>query len=102
MLRNDKERREYIADPKNWKVTNSMPGIRLLELKYGDRCWYKLQIWMTRDSFDFDNRKPSTVTEWADVRIMEYLSRTNAYSYGVSPTQIANVMKEIDKKERRK
>lgn len=101
-MRNDKERRQYVDNIENWEVTNSLPGIRLLELRYGKRTWYKLQIWTNRDTYDFDKREMTTVNEWADVRIMEYLPTNHAFSYGVSVTQIVDAIKAIDREARKK
>lgn len=44
-MRNAKERAEFIADPKNWKVVEQSAFTRVLRIEYKGEYRYKVQVY---------------------------------------------------------
>lgn len=97
-MKNQNERMEFVRDPKNWKFESAMPGIKLDSLHYKGATWYKLSIWMTFDGFDYEKRVETVKTEWQEIRMFKQNPDTLAFTRPMSATEIANEIKEIDKK----
>ena len=104
MLRNDKERREYIENEKNWtQVGDTTFGLlRLMMLKYGDAEWYKVQVFQEHQHYEHQTSQFEWVREWVTVGIYSISTARRAFSYGWSTSRIVEAIKEADKAERHK
>ena len=103
MLRNDKERREYIADPKNWETVGTLNNlIRMRTLTYKSETWYTIEIMQMFQHYNLKTRAMEWVSEWRRLGIYQINVDHRAFTYGVSVTEIINRIKEIDKEERAK
>lgn len=101
VLSNDKKRREFIADPANWEPLASADNfVRMSKLMYKGNMWLKLEVWQTSNHWDYQQKKLVEVTGWELIRYYKINEHTHALNYGISPTQIADEIKEIDKKEK--
>ena len=104
MLRNDKERREYIENEKNWtQVGDTTFGLlRLMMLTYGDAEWYKVQVFQEHQHYDCKAGRFEWVREWVTLGIFTISNVRRAFSYGWSTSRIVEAIKEADKEARHK
>ena len=105
-MRNDRERRECVDNQENWETIHEMPGIRIRQLSYKDRSWFKLEIWQTSEEWDWKKDgggvKRIERTLWREVRIFTLNETTHAYGDAISVPQIVEEIKKIDKEEKQK
>lgn len=104
-MRNDKERRDYVENPNNWKTeaeyAGSYPGaLRVSSLTYGDEMWFKVEIIKLQTEFDFDTREHIQLLRWVSLGVyQEAWNGTGFSEEHWSTTQIVNRIKEIDREE---
>lgn len=104
-MRNDKERMEFVKDDANWHRVgvDIMGKVRLRELEYKDHFWYRIEILM--HGFDTEwlgtEMKRTKKVEWQPIRMYVLDKDTRAFEDTISPTQIVDQIKEIDKQERK-
>lgn len=102
-MRNDRERKEYIEDEKNWtQVGDTTFGLlRLMMLTYGDAEWYKVQVFQEHQHYNCKKGDFEWVREWVTVGIYSISTARRAFSYGWSTSRIVEAIKEADKEEKR-
>lgn len=98
-MKNDKERQAFVQDDNNWhRVGVEIMGrVRLRKLEYKDHTWYRIEV-MTRW---FDYKRRAKELRWQPLRMYVIDKETGAFDDTVSVTQIADQIKEIDKKEKK-
>ena len=97
-MRNEKERKQFINTAENWTaVSEAIPGIRLMELQYKEHSWYRIDIMQKRNDFNYEAHKSVEVVKWRTLGMYKILLDDYCYSEGLSATQIANEIKEIDR-----
>lgn len=103
-MKNDKERREFIDNPNNWEQVGEpiMGLVRMSQLTYKYKQWFKVEIFQRYEHYNFKIGKMELVREWIKTGIYEIDTNSRAFTYGISPTQMINAIKEIDKEERAK
>ena len=102
-LTNDKKRRAYIEDPKNWEPLPSADNfVRVSKMLYKEHMWLHIELWQTINSFDSDLRKSVPTTGWQDRGYYKINEHTHALDYQMSISNIVDEIKEIDKKEKEK
>ena len=99
-MRNDKERMQFVKDDANWHRVgvDIMGKVRLRELEYKDHFWYRIEIL----EHYFENYKRVDKVAWRPLRMFALDKDTRAFEDTVSPSQIVEQIKEIDKEERKK
>lgn len=103
-MKNDKERREFIDNPNNWEQVGEdiMGLVRMMQLTYKHKQWFKVEILQRYEHYNIKERRMEPVREWIKTGIYEIDTNSRAFTYGISPTQMINAIKEIDKEERGK
>ena len=103
-MKNDKERREFIDNPNNWEQVGEpiMGLVRMTQLTYKHKQWFKVEIFQSYKHYNIKERRMEPVREWIKTGIYEIDTNSRAFTYGISPTQMINAIKEIDKEERAK
>lgn len=103
-MKNDKERREFIDNPNNWEQVGEpiMGLVRMSQLTYKYKQWFKVEILQTYEHYNIKTGRMEPVREWIKTGIYEIDTNSRAFTYGISPTQMINAIKEIDKEERAK
>lgn len=101
-MRNDKERMEFVKDDANWHRVgvDIMGKVRLRELEYKDHFWYRIEI--LEHYFSGSDYKRVDKVNWRPLRMFVLDKDTRAFEDTISPTQIVEQIKEIDKEERKK
>ena len=102
-MRNDKERMEFVKDDSNWhRVGQDIMGkVRLRELEYKDHFWYRIEILMHGFKWIGTEMKRTKKVEWQPIRMYVLDKNTRAFEDTISPTQIVEQIKEIDKEEKK-
>ena len=95
-MRNDKERQAFVQDDSNWhRVGTDIIGrVRLRELEYHDRTWYRLD---TLQEYEVIKKPPT----WTWLRYYKIDKKTGAF-ITINRSTIIDDIKQIDKEERRK
>ena len=103
-MKNDKERREFIDNPNNWEQVGEpiMGLVRMTQLTYKHKQWFKVEIFQSYEHYNIKERRMEPVREWIKTGIYEIDTNSRAFTYGISPTQMINAIKEIDKEGRAK
>ena len=106
-MRNDKERQQFVQDDNNWHRVGSdiMGKVRLRELEYKNNFWYRIEIlehYFENEFFSGSDYKRVDKVNWRPLRMFVLDKDTRAFEDTVSPTQIVEAIKEIDKEERKK
>jgi hypothetical protein len=102
-LTNDKKRKEFLEDPKNWEPLPSADNfVRISKLLYKEHMWLHLELWQTYNHWDSDLHGFVDATGWRDRGYYKINKHTHALTYQMSIDDIADEIKEIDKKEKRK
>ena len=103
-MKNDKERREFIDNQNNWEQVGEpiMGLVRMSQLTYKYKQWFKVEIFQRYEHYNIKERRMELVREWIKTGIYEIDTNSRAFTYGISPTQMINAIKEIDKEERAK
>jgi hypothetical protein len=103
VLSNEKKRREFVENPQNWEVLPSADNfVRVSKLLYKGHMWFHIEIWQTYEHFDPKARMVIPTTQWVDRGYYKISKRTHALTYQMSIDDIADEIKEIDKKEKEK
>lgn len=103
VLKNDKERREFVQNSDNWETIGEMNGlVRLKRLTYRKTEWYRVEIMQVYQHFNFRKESMEWVSEWNKIGIYKIDTEHRAFTYGYSITQIADEIKDMDRKEKRK
>lgn len=105
-MRNDKERMEFVKDDKNWHRVgvDIMGKVRLRELEYKDHFWYRIEIlehYFENEFFSRSDYKRVGKVNWRPLRMFVLDKETRALEDTISPFQIVEQIKEIDKEERK-
>lgn len=102
-LSNDKKRREFLEDPKNWEPLPSADNfVRISKLLYKDHMWLHIELWQTYEHFDPKAHMIVPTTQWVDRGYYKISKHTHALTYQMSISNIVDEIKEIDKKEKQK
>lgn len=100
---NDRERREYIGNPRNWRPLGETNGVRVTEMTYKTRSWYRIEIWQNHiTGYDHEKGGPQWGRDWIPVQIYEMDEKVHAYKFSVTTSDVAKAMKKIDKEEKNK
>jgi hypothetical protein len=103
VLSNDKKRREFLEDPKNWEPLPSADNfVRISKLLYKEHMWLHIELWQTSDSWNYQQKKIEPETGWTDRGYYKINEHTHALGYPLSISNIIDELKEIDKKEKQK
>lgn len=95
-MKSDRERKEFVDNPKNWEPLGETNGIRLTELTYKGHHWYRIEIWqVTLDGFKFS-------PAWVPVHIYKMNEELHAYAYSMTASDVAKEIKKIDREEKQK
>ena len=105
-MRNDKERMQFVKDDANWHRVgvDIMGKVRLRELEYKDHFWYRIEIleqYFENEFFSGANYNRVDKVNWRPLRMFVLDKDTRAFEETVSPTQIVEAIKQIDKQERK-
>lgn len=99
-MRNDKERKAFVEDDVNWTVIAEHfgypGGVRISELVYGGESWYKVEIMVEHNVYNYAKSRLETVRGWVLLRMYEATEDGEVFGETVSVTQIVNAIKEID------
>ena len=104
-MRNNAERLKYVEDPENWKLIREdikHPRTRISRLEYGGKRWYKLEIWMTDDEFNYETTRFELVTGWKKLGIYGETDDRESFTRSIRPSSIVEIMKDIDREEKKK
>lgn len=63
-MKNQAERREYIDDPENWQIVESLRNVRVSQNKYKGEKRYKLETFEVITRYDYHDRKSYNAGEW--------------------------------------
>ena len=103
VLSNEKKRRAYIEDPKNWEPLPSADNfVRVSKMLYKEHMWLHIELWQTYNHWDPDLHRLTEATGWTDRGYYKINEHTHALSEVLSTTNIVDELKEIDKKEKEK
>ena len=63
-MKNQAERREYIDDPDNWQIVESLRNVRVSKLTYKGEHRYKLETFEVINRYDYHDSKHYRSGEW--------------------------------------
>jgi len=102
-LKNDRERRDFVNDPKNWETIGDIKGlVQMRMLRYKGLIWYATFIRQVHQRWDRDIHGHIYEADWTRLGIYQINTEHRAFTYGISPTEIIQAIKEADKEERGK
>ena len=102
-MKNDRERKEFVDNPKNWEPLGETNGIRLTELTYKEHHWYRIEIWQVKhEGYDFEKHDHKLGRAWVPVHIYKMDEDLHAYTYSMTAGDVAKEIKEIDREEKQK
>ena len=97
-LKNDRERREFVNDPKNWETIGDIKGlIQMRMLRYKGMIWYANYIRQVSQSWNSETHDFNREADWLRVGMYQIDTEHRAFTYGISATEIVNAIKEADK-----
>ena len=63
-MKNAAERREFLEDPENWQVVETLRNVRLSKITYKNEHRYKLETFEVVDRYDYHGCKHYRSGEW--------------------------------------
>lgn len=103
ILRNDKERREFVQNPDNWETISTVNNlVRLRRFVYKEQEWFCVEILQTYQHYNHIKKGMVWISEWRRLGIYQINTESRAFNYGTSVTEIIEQIKNIDRKEMNK
>lgn len=101
-MRNDRERRGFVADEKNWKLVQDIMGlVQLRMFRYKGKAWYAVFLRQIYQQWDRSVHEMTKTAGWIRVGIYQLDTARRAFTYGIDPAEIVEAMREADKEERK-
>lgn len=100
-MRNDKERKEFVDDDRNWAIVDSTNNmlIRMRMLVYHELRWFKVEVIHVAEWYDVKRGKVVKEPKWFQIGMYDDHA-SGVLGEHVSVTQIVNRIKDYDREHK--